>query len=103
MTPVQTFTVSLTEVLNPPPKTKWEREYQAFKRLLPELLNTHRGKFVAIHDEQVVDTDTDDIALIRRVHAKVGYLPIHVELVTDPPPPPVRIPHYRVYRPKGSE
>jgi hypothetical protein len=103
VTPVETFMVSLTDALNPPPMTKWEREYRAFKRLLPELLKTHRGKYVAVHDEHVVDTDTDEIALIRRVHAKVGYVPIHVEIVTDPPPPPIRIPHYRVYRPKGSE
>jgi hypothetical protein len=37
------------------------------------------------------------------VHAKVGYVPIHVELVDDPPPSPIRIPHYRTYRPRGGE
>jgi hypothetical protein len=50
------------ELLQPP--SKWEREYAAFKRLLPELLKTHRGKYVAAHEEGMVDCDTDEIALI---------------------------------------
>ena len=76
---------------------KGEREYQAFRRLMPQLLAMHRGKYVAIHEGQVVDTDTDDIALVQRVHAHVGYVAIHVGLVTDQPQV-VRIPHYRVVR-----
>jgi hypothetical protein len=81
----------------PKPRTKWEREYQAFCKLLPELLKTLKGKYVAIHDEKLVDSDSDDIALIQRVHAKYGYVPIHVEMVAEQPQI-VRIPHYRVYR-----
>ena len=92
-----TFEVKLPE----PELTKGEREYQAFLRLLPQLLSTHRGQYVAVHEGQVVDSDTDDIALIQRVHARVGYVPIHVGLVTDPLPV-VRIPHYREYRPRGE-
>ena len=100
----------MTEALTlPPPElstspsatTKWEREYQAFIRLLPTLLQSHRGKFVAIHGEQVVDSNDDPIALIKRVHARYGYVPIHVDEVTDQPPAPIRIPHYREYRPKS--
>jgi hypothetical protein len=83
--------------LTPKPRTKWEREYQAFRHLLPELLRTHRGKYVAIHEGQVVDSDTDDIALIQRVHAKYGYVPIHVEQVAEQPTV-VRMPHYRIFR-----
>jgi len=89
-----------TEAIFPPPQTKWEREYRAFQRLLPELLKTHCGKYVAIHNEQVVDIGDDPIALIKQVHAKYGYVPIHVDLVVEPPPPPVRIPHRQLYRPK---
>jgi hypothetical protein len=36
-----------------------------------------------------------------RVQAKVGYVPIHVGLVTDTPPM-IRIPHYRERRPQGN-
>ena len=79
--------------------TKGEREYAAFLRLLPQLTATHRGRFVAIHDEQVIDSDQDDITLVRRVHARIGYVPIHVGLVTEQQPL-VRIPHYREYPPR---
>src|SRR4051812_12852658 len=79
-----------------PALSNGEREYQAFLRLLPILLLTHRGQYVAIHGGTVVDADKDDIALIRRVHAKIGYVPIHVGMVTSWPPM-VRIPHYREY------
>jgi hypothetical protein len=104
MSTVETFSVTIPEeMLRPRPRTKWERECQAFDRMLPDLLKTLRGKFVAIHEGEVVDIDTDDIALIRRVHAKIGYVPILVERVDDPPPPLVRIPHYRVFQPRGGE
>jgi hypothetical protein len=84
-----------------PELTKGEREYQAFLRLLPELLATYRGRYVAIHKGQVIDSDLDDIALVRRVHTQVGYIPIHVGLVSDAPAL-VRIPHYREYHPHGG-
>lgn len=84
-----------------PEQPKGEKEYQAFLRMLPQLLATYRGKYVAIHEGQVVDSDTDDVTLIRRVHEKVGYVPIHVGLVTEQQPV-IRIPHYREYRRRES-
>jgi hypothetical protein len=92
-----TFDVNLPS----PQLTKGEREYQAFLRLLPQLLATYQGRYVAVHEGQVVDNDSDDIALIQRVHAHIGYVPIYVGLVTEPLPV-VRIPHYREYRPRGG-
>ncbi len=90
------------EVTIPVPQlSKGEREYQAFLRMLPDLLRTHRGQYVAIHDGQVVDAAADDIVLVQRVHARVGYVPIHVGLVTDQPAV-VRVPHYREYRPEAT-
>ncbi len=89
-----TITRPALEVKVPAPVlSKGEREYHAFLRLLPELLKTHRGQHVAIHNEQVVDFDKDEIALIKRVHAKVGYVPIHVGLVVETRPV-IRFPHY---------
>jgi hypothetical protein len=97
-----TTTSPTFEVKVPVPQlTKGEREYHAFLRLLPELLATHRGQYVAIHEGQVVDSGADDIALIQRVHARVGYVPIHVGLVVEPRPVE-RIPHYREYKPCGE-
>src|SRR5207253_1948920 len=68
-----------------PSANKWQREHAAFRRLLPQLLATHRGKFVAIHGEQVVDSGDDKLALALRVLANLGNIDIHVGLVTDEP------------------
>jgi len=90
------------EVQVPAPQLgKGEREYHAFLRLLPKLLATHGGQYVAIHEGRMVDSDADDIALVQRVHARVGYVPIHVGLVVEPRPVE-RIPHYRETRPRGE-
>jgi hypothetical protein len=43
------------------------------------LLNTHEGKFVAIHNGEVVDCDDDETALLKRVLGK--YKPLYVEQV----------------------
>jgi hypothetical protein len=56
--PPQPLTVALPARELP----KGEAEYQSFLRLLPEMLKTYRGKFVAIHNGQVVDCDGDDKA-----------------------------------------
>jgi hypothetical protein len=93
----QTFEVKVPV----PELSKGEREYQAFLRLLPELREKYRGRFVAIHNGQVVDSDENDIVLVQRVHAQVGYVPIHVGLVTDSLAV-VRIPHFREYCPTGQ-
>jgi hypothetical protein len=77
------------------PAGKWAKEYEAFQRLLPELLKTHRGQYVVIHEGRVVDSGTDDLALALRFFAAYGNVPIHVGFVTDQPPVPEHIPHYR--------
>ena len=66
-------------------RSKWDREYQAFRRLLPKLLANHRGLYVAVHEEQVVDSGGDKLALALRVLNKVGNTAIHVGLVTEEP------------------
>ena len=78
-----------------PPMSKFERERAAFQRLLPALLQTHRGLYVAIHNEQVVDSGDNRLDIADRVWAKHGYVPIYVDLVTNEPRPLARIPHYR--------
>ena len=71
--------------------TKWDREYREFLRLLPSLLLTHRGKFVAIHDGRVVETGDDHARVALDAYARWGYVPMYVGLVTDAPQPVVRI------------
>jgi hypothetical protein len=67
------------------PRTKWEQEYHAFRLLLPQLMLTDRGKYVAVHEERVIDSDVDEMALIMRVLGRIGNVDIHVGLVTELP------------------
>jgi len=46
---------------------EFERESTAFARLLPHLLRTAPGRFVAVYGGKVVDTDADEFALAERV------------------------------------
>ncbi len=84
------------------PRTKWEREYQAFQSLLPQLLATHRGRYVAIHEGQVVDSGDDKLALALRVLAKVGNVAIHVGLVSEETEPVSRSGVRRSLLPTGG-
>ncbi len=83
-------------VLPTPPETKWRREYRAFLKLQPQLLATHRGKYVAVHEGQVVESGDDNIAVAMRAYERFGYVPIYVQLVTDEPPEVIRIPSPRL-------
>jgi hypothetical protein len=85
-------------VLPAPPDDKFRKEQQAFHRLLPELLRTHRDQYVAIHEGQVVDSGPDQIEVAERAYARFGYIPILVTLVTDRPRPVIRIPSPRLLR-----
>ena len=65
--------------------SKWYRERHAFLELLPSLLNTLDGKFVAIHEGQVVGVGEDQVEVALQAYRQFGYLPIYVGLVTDRP------------------
>ncbi len=84
------------------PEGKWRKEQRAFHRLLPELLSSHRGRYVAIHEERVVESGVDKVAVARSAYARFGYVPIFVSLVTDRPLTPVRIPSPRSVRDEYS-
>ncbi len=91
-------TSSVVEVTLPTmPLSKGEREAAAFRRMVPILLAQYPNEFVAVHDEQVIDHDADDIALIQRVHSRIGYVPIYVGRAADGIVP-VRRSHYREMR-----
>ena len=85
-------------VLPTPPEDKFRSEQRAFQRLLPELLKTYRDQYVAIHEERVVDSGSDQIEVAERAYARFGYVPILVTLVTDEPRPIIRIPSPRLLR-----
>ena len=97
MNEIEVFPAPILD-LPPPPENKWEKEYHAFIRLLPQLLETHRDKYVAVHEGKVVDSGEDIIELALRAYATYGYVPIYCGLVTDQPQRPIRIPSPRVVR-----
>ena len=86
-----------------PPDDKWRREQRAFHRLLPELLNSLRGQYLAIHDEHLVESGVDKLAVAQCAYSRFGYVPIFVCLVTDRPLTPVRIPSPRSVRSVGAQ
>lgn len=55
------------------------KEVAAYDAMWQDLLKTHEGKFVAVHNGGVVDCDDDEKALIRRVLGK--YKPLYIEQV----------------------
>ena len=61
------------------------QEQAAFERMKPELLKTHKGKWVAIHNGELVDSDDDDKTLAKRVYGKFGYRTILMTQVTETP------------------
>jgi hypothetical protein len=83
----------------PPPPTKFERERSAFLRLLPDLLKTHQGKYVAIHEERVVAEGDDKAAVALAAYRQVGYVELFVGKVTTEPEQPVRLVRYRLAAP----
>jgi len=56
----------------------------AFQRLLPELLKTHKGQFVAIYKGEVVDADPDNRELAKRIYARKLF-PVYIQLVSKRP------------------
>jgi len=65
------------------------REKMAFERMKPDLLKDpdYAGKYVAILEGKVVDSDWNLITMAKRVYATQGYRPIYMGLVTDKPEP----------------
>ncbi len=86
----------------PPPADKWAREHQAFRRLLPELLQTHRSQYVAIHEGQVIASGQDKLAVALEAFRQIGNVLIHVGLVSEEPEPGVRSGVRRVLSPSGD-
>lgn len=61
------------------------REQVAFEQMKPELLKTHQGQYVAVHNGELVDSDNDEQILAKRVYGKFGYQTILMTKVTETP------------------
>jgi PHD/YefM family antitoxin component YafN of YafNO toxin-antitoxin module len=62
----------------------FERNRAAYLAQRAELLKTHRGQWIAFHNEQLVDSDRDEAALLERVHAKYAYGTCYIHLLQEP-------------------
>ncbi|MFN3423000.1 MAG: DUF5678 domain-containing protein, partial [Armatimonadota bacterium] len=61
---------------------EWEENRRAFWRMHSELLaKGYEGKWVAVYQGKVVDSDADRKALIKRVFAQYGIVPAYFQLV----------------------
>ncbi len=67
-----------------PSNESFERNRAAYYAMKPELLKTHRGKFVVFYNGELVDSDADEPALVERVHAKYAYGTLFIHFVDEP-------------------
>ena len=51
-------------------ESPWQRERRAFERLLPSLLRTHPGQYVAVHNGTIIAIGSDRIAVALQGHRK---------------------------------
>ena len=59
-------------------RVKIEQEGVAFRRQHSELVQSFLGRFIAMHEGQVVDHDADFAELYQRVRAQFGRTPIMI-------------------------
>jgi hypothetical protein len=67
------------------PKTassEFEREDAAFEQMLPELLASKSGRFVALLHGQIIDEDADEFALATRIQASYRGVFVLIRQVT---------------------
>lgn len=67
------------------PADSFEAAVAFFEQHREKLLEDYQGKFVAIVDQKVVDSDTDGVALALRVYEKYGYREIYMPKVERTP------------------
>ncbi|HEY2156277.1 MAG TPA: DUF5678 domain-containing protein [Isosphaeraceae bacterium] len=82
--------------LGEPQDDAWRRDQRAFADMLPSLLATHRGQYVAVHDGKVVASGPALVEVALEAYGRVGYVPVYVDLVTDQLQQPARIPSPRL-------
>lgn len=66
-------------------REKIEVEQKAFEAMRAKLLPKYRGKYVAVHNGEVVAHAADLNALHKKVFARFGFTPILHKRVTDEP------------------
>lgn len=66
-------------------RRKIEDEISAYEGLHGELQQKYQGKWVAIHNQQLVDHDKDGTKLYKRIRAKYGPISVLIRQVSEFP------------------
>jgi len=80
-----------------PVDSEFEKQWAAFQRLQPELLQKHPGQWVAVVNEQVGAVGPNFSAVAEAVHAKYGNVPRCIGQVREKPRV-YHFPHRKVIR-----
>lgn len=64
-------------------------EYQAFQRMLPDLVRTYLGKYVAVYQGRVVASGDRPATVEQDVRAEYGDVPAYIGVVFPPAAPGV--------------
>lgn len=64
---------------------KLEMEIEAYREIHPELKQKYLGEWVAFHDKQLVDHDSDHVSLYRRVRQRFGRKVVLIREVEEIP------------------
>jgi hypothetical protein len=81
---------------------EWEKldvEKEAYARLLPALLKTHEGEYVALHNGEVIASGPTLPELHLQVYYLLGNVPVLFKRVSAEPEPDLRIRSPRLSRP----
>jgi hypothetical protein len=62
---------------------KIEREERYYRAQHAELLRRYANQFIAMHDGQVVDADTDELSLLLRVRRRFPMIGVLIKQVTE--------------------
>jgi hypothetical protein len=81
-----------------PDHVAMEQEQAAFRQMLPELLRQYKDQYVAICRGEVIDHDSNQVALVVRLDQTHPDDVVLVKLVTDKPDRVLRMPSPRLIR-----
>lgn len=79
------LTAAFPSVYVSPDRARMALEELAFDRLRDELLARHEGQYVAIHNAQVIDHDTDEVVLAARTAERLPGQVVHIRRVSLEP------------------
>jgi hypothetical protein len=64
-------------------RVKLDQEIKAYESMHSELRVNYLGQWVAIHEQKLIDHDSDRLALYRRIREKYGRISVLLRQVTE--------------------